>query len=724
MRLEKKQMEFGRDFLLYGLSFLLLMEWLLPLPYITDTGFIHIFILFTAIFFFVTFIQLPLFVSMLIKTVVIVYGMFLVFFEGPFLSLEWMNVFLIDFVDNVGYIFTGQWHVLTDLFRSFLFFLLLAIMSYLLFYWTVYARRIFFFLILTVVYITVLDTFTVYDATYAIIRTFVIGFLLLGLVTIYRMIEQEKVASAPRLLPVRLALLLVAMVVTGGIFGFLSPKLEPQWADPVPFMRAAVGAEGDGFGDAVRRIGYGDNDEQLGGGFVDDDTPLFYAAATQEHYWRGETKDFYTGKGWETTTPEVESNQSFFQEGNSWMYELEYLEAEVAFADESNRSYAHLFYPGELITRSSIMEAELTVDAFTAKAETSFGDEPVGLTNYRYEYVYPTYHIEGLRSSHESDPAEITEFYTQLPEELPDRVRELAEEITAEESNRYDRAKAIERYLSGPFFQYETNDVAVPGEGEDYVDQFLFDTQRGYCDNFSTSMVVMLRTLDIPARWVKGFTQGEQIDTLDENRNVYQVTNGNAHSWVEVYFPEAGWVPFEPTSGFDSSFEFIEPELEAESTDSAGADQEEEDEEVEDVFAELEEEEEQNQAISPGSWARPGGATLLVLLGIALLFILFLKNKKVMQYMVLKRFMSRKDETAFIPAYERLLWLLHRFGWGRKDGETLREYANRTAEQFAADEMLLLTDEYERLVYGGKSLEASWSSHKGNWEALVRKIHS
>ncbi len=59
MRVEKKQMEFGRDFLLYGLSFLLLMEWLLPLPHITDTGFIHIFVLLTAVFFVVTFIQMP-----------------------------------------------------------------------------------------------------------------------------------------------------------------------------------------------------------------------------------------------------------------------------------------------------------------------------------------------------------------------------------------------------------------------------------------------------------------------------------------------------------------------------------------------------------------------------------------------------------------------------------------------------------------------------------------
>ncbi len=224
----------------------------------------------------------------------------------------------------------------------------------------------------------------------------------------------------------------------------------------------------------------------------------------------------------------------------------------MAFAEESNRNYDHLFYPGELISRTSVMDVTLVLDAYTAKAGTFIENNPVSLSNYRYEYAFPSYQLERLRLTSEEDPSDIVDFYTQLPDDLPNRVRELAQELVEGEDNRYDRAKAIEDYLSGPTFRYETEDVPVPDEDEDYVDQFLFETLRGYCDNFSTSMVVMLRSLDIPARWVKGFTQGEQIDSLDDERDVYQVTNGNAHSWVEVYFPEAGWVPFEPTSGFDN----------------------------------------------------------------------------------------------------------------------------------------------------------------------------
>ena len=86
-------------------------------------------------------------------------------------------------------------------------------------------------------------------------------------------------------------------------------------------------------------------------------------------------------------------------------------------------------------------------------------------------------------------------------------------------------------------------------QDEDYVDQFLFDTKRGYCDNFSTSMVVMLRSIGIPARWVKGFAPGEMSEMMT-GESVYQITNNEAHSWVEAYMPGIGWMPFEPTIGF------------------------------------------------------------------------------------------------------------------------------------------------------------------------------
>ena len=71
-------------------------------------------------------------------------------------------------------------------------------------------------------------------------------------------------------------------------------------------------------------------------------------------------------------------------------------------------------------------------------------------------------------------------------------------------------------------------------------------------------MVVLLRAAGIPARWAKGYTEGER--TIYQGESVYKVTNNNAHSWVEVYFSGIGWVPFEPTKGFSGNADFFDSE--------------------------------------------------------------------------------------------------------------------------------------------------------------------
>lgn len=728
--MQKKQIDTSRDLLLYAMSFILLLEWLWPLPHITNTGFIHIFIMITAIYFVVTFLQLPVYISLPVKVIVTAYGLFLVFFEGPLFTTEWIKLILADFWLNGGYMISGQWYALTDLFRSFLFFLLLAIMSYLLFYWTIYARRGLFFLVFTVVYITVIDTFTMYDATYAIMRTFIVGFLLLGLLAIYRMMEKETFNHVPSFLPLKIGLLLVALITSASILGFLSPKPEPQWDDPIPYVRAAVGLEDPSAegGEGEQRIGYGDNDEQLGGGFVQDDSPLFYAALEEGQYWRGETKDFYTGRGWETTTPEQPAEEPVLEDLQSEGATFFKRDTEVFFNGETDRRYPHLFYPGTLLTYSSVSDAELLKDQYTERAATFRNGSPVELSNYLIEYAHPEYDIEGLRNAGENISDDIDYYYTQLPEDIPDRVRELAVELTEDQTNQYDRAKAIEQYFQSPDFTYETEDVPVPDEGQDYVDQFLFETQRGYCDNFSTSMVVMLRSIDIPARWVKGFTQGEMVDTLDDGLELYEVTNGNAHSWVEVYFPEVGWVPFEPTRGFDSAYEFNEPEVEGNEGTELAEENEQEDRDIEDVFAELEDAEESEAASSANETAGPNvssNALLAIFFLLILAIVILIYHKKIARIVVLTQFKHKSNyEGVFERAYGRLLWLLGYIGYKRQDGETLREYAKRIDASFGGDDMLRLTEEYERIYYGRKKSSESWEHYKKHWIRLLQQINS
>ena len=136
------------------------------------------------------------------------------------------------------------------------------------------------------------------------------------------------------------------------------------------------------------------------------------------------------------------------------------------------------------------------------------------LNSYQIEFTEPNYSLKELRATRMEDFSEVAEDltqYLQLPEQLPERVKELAQTITEKHESVYEKTKAIERYFGRNGFSYTQRGVAIPKDGDDYVDQFLFDTKMGYCDNFSTSMVVMLRSVDIPARWVKGFAPGEFV---------------------------------------------------------------------------------------------------------------------------------------------------------------------------------------------------------------------
>ncbi len=131
--------------------------------------------------------------------------------------------------------------------------------------------------------------------------------------------------------------------------------------------------------------------------------------------------------------------------------------------------------------------------------------------------------------------------YLQLPDSVPRRVFDLAEEIAADLDNPYDVAKAIETYLR----QYNYNDqIPGPAPDQDAADYFLFEEKQGYCDYYATSMAVMLRTLGIPVRLVQGYATGE----YDPLTGKYRLLEKDAHIWVEVFFPTYGWIQFEPTA--------------------------------------------------------------------------------------------------------------------------------------------------------------------------------
>lgn len=144
-----------------------------------------------------------------------------------------------------------------------------------------------------------------------------------------------------------------------------------------------------------------------------------------------------------------------------------------------------------------------------------------------------------LRALAGPDPRSITQRYLQLPP-LSSRVKALAEEVTRGLAYRHDRVVAIEQHLRRNYrytLDLGRNEALTP------LDDFLFEQRAGHCEYFSTAMVVLLRTLGIPARNVNGFLGGE----WNPYGRYYTVRQGDAHSWVEVYFEGSGWITFDPT---------------------------------------------------------------------------------------------------------------------------------------------------------------------------------
>ena len=98
--------------------------------------------------------------------------------------------------------------------------------------------------------------------------------------------------------------------------------------------------------------------------------------------------------------------------------------------------------------------------------------------------------------------------------------------------------KAVEHHLADGFTYSER-----PPTHEYPLEAFLFEDKIGYCQQFSGAMALMLRMSGIPARVVSGFSPG----SLNRDTGEYRVRDLDAHSWVEVYFTDIGWVTFDPT---------------------------------------------------------------------------------------------------------------------------------------------------------------------------------
>jgi hypothetical protein len=149
-----------------------------------------------------------------------------------------------------------------------------------------------------------------------------------------------------------------------------------------------------------------------------------------------------------------------------------------------------------------------------------------------------------LRAAGVAYPVWVRARFLQVPATVTDRTRALAQQIVDDAGavTPYDKAQAITDWLRANI-TYD-QEIAAPPPNVEPVDYLLFVSRRGYCNYYASAEVLLLRSLGIPARLAVGFAQGE----VDPETGVYHVLENNAHAWPEVFFPNYGWVEFEPTA--------------------------------------------------------------------------------------------------------------------------------------------------------------------------------
>ncbi|PSQ16644.1 hypothetical protein BRD00_10310 [Halobacteriales archaeon QS_8_69_26] len=255
------------------------------------------------------------------------------------------------------------------------------------------------------------------------------------------------------------------------------------------------------------------------------DTVHFVVETDSPDYWRTGAYGRYTGDGWERESGLSPSDTVRSRSGERVRQRVT-LNRSATALPAAWRPTSTSFPNGDpsvYVTRQGAFVVPAGVDAGTTFGVTSYVDRP---------------DPDDLGDSGGSYPSWVDR-YREVPDATPDRLAAFTDGLTADADGPYETARVIELWLerSKEYSLDATHDPSRP-----VAAQFVFEMDRGYCEYFATAMAAMLRTQDIPARYVVGYAPGTAVG---EDR--YAVRALDAHAWVEAYFPGEGWVRFDPT---------------------------------------------------------------------------------------------------------------------------------------------------------------------------------
>lgn len=507
---------------------------------------------------------------------------------------------------------------------------------------------------------------------------------------------------------------------------------------------------------SLTQMGFGD-DGRLGGSVTQNNIEVLEVNATKPVYLKAIGKDIYTGSGWKDSLTDRKSlmdiegyNADELIEMNFGLKLLNYRnqynfdnlfminKMEISFLNLKTKS---LFIPKGLILLNA-QDNNITADdnittsmenlkkkgfnyqivAQTPKYESAAFSQLL-LNSYNGFYrslmrrqnipwqwdsyinvqgsLYMPYYNKYIRLADYAQKADrIRTAYTVLPDELPQRVRDLAVKITEGKRTNYEKAKAIEKYLSESY-PYTLDPGETP-KGRDFVDYFLFEQKQGYCAHYASAMTVLARAVGLPARYVEGFRMQNE-SRADEK---YIITNNSAHSWVEIYFEGAGWVPFEPTAAYNQDF-YRQDEITYTNGEETVTDEAEPTPDTSDILTD---------DAAGGSEETQGPSRLTVMaiytaVTIVVILILMLVitviNFERHRHRI-KKYKKLPASRAMVKLYEELLKIMKKAGYGIQDNETAIQYGKRIDGMFYIRPVNFekISINFTEARYGGRQIDA------------------
>jgi transglutaminase-like putative cysteine protease len=374
--------------------------------------------------------------------------------------------------------------------------------------------------------------------------------------------------DVPRGLAIAAALLAVVLVVGAGVFMLVPvagtnraltfPAQLPSGSESVPVL-GGISNPSLGGADPARPVQPGQSSAGRASfgyfGFSNqldtstrgrpDDTLVMRVRASSPDYWRGQTFDAWDGRIWRATEPDPDVLRGD-QPIRVPRVPVDGPAVGIVGSDELVQTYyveragPNVIFAAATPTRVYFPErAIFQVPDGSLRAGVQLEEDSV--YTVVSQRVLATEAALRISDRFTGTPDLIRARYAQAPE-TTERVRALAASVTASAPTTYDKVRALEDWMAR-HTRY-TLDIPPLPAGKDAVDQFLFVDRRGFCEQIGTSLVVMLRSLGVPARLVVGYSTGER----NPFTGLYEVRAKDAHAWAEVYFPGVGWQGFDPTA--------------------------------------------------------------------------------------------------------------------------------------------------------------------------------